>query len=227
MNFLALCQQACRDGGWRAIIPQLPTVVGATGKPGAIVGWVRDAWVDIQNERRDWLFLRKTFSKALTINQMLYTKSDLVLPRLARFLIDTESHRTMTIYDSAIGQADEGELTYIPYNSWLERYERGVHDASRPSYWSMTPARELVLGPKPNKAYVLKGAYRATPQVLAADADVPECPDEFHHLISCEAVRLGHQAGEALQLNAFDSNLYTRLRNGLVLDQTPNITDMY
>lgn len=226
MNFLALCQQACRDGGWRAIIPQLTTVVGASGKPGAIVGWVRDAWVDIQNERQDWLFLRHTFAKALTINQSLYTKTDLTLPRLARFIVDTGCHRTMTLYETAKGQADEGEITYIPYNSWLEMYDRGVVAANRPRDWSMSPQRELLIGPKPDKAYTLKGEYRAQAQVLALDADIPECPDEFHHVISCEAVRLGHQAGEALQLNAVDSNLYSRLRSGLVIDQTPNLTTM-
>lgn len=63
MNFLQICQRACVECGVAsglAIQTALPTVVGATGSLGRVVGWVNDGWTDIQMDHDDWDWLRSS-----------------------------------------------------------------------------------------------------------------------------------------------------------------------
>lgn len=38
------------------------TVTGQTGELARFVSWIADAWQEIQSEREDWLFARKSFT---------------------------------------------------------------------------------------------------------------------------------------------------------------------
>lgn len=63
MNFLQLCQRACIECGvasGSAILTALPTVAGATGSLGRVVGWVADAWSDVQMAFDDWSWMRSS-----------------------------------------------------------------------------------------------------------------------------------------------------------------------
>lgn len=228
MNFLELCQTVARESGTIAGLPSFTTVSNASGRLAKLVGWTSDAWRDIQNERTDWTFLRHSFEKALTIDAMVYTGGGLALdPSVAAWLQDNKKLRTMSLYDPAIGQSDESELSYFDWTVWRQRYDRGTHDAGRPQYWARSPRGELCLGPKPDKAYLLRGEYRRTPQILSADADVPICPEQFHGVIVGEALRLMANSDEAFQVVLAQASRYDRLRNPLVIDQTPPVEDMY
>lgn len=229
MNFLQLCQRTAEKSGTIAGLPSFTSVTGAQGRLSKLVGWVSDAWRDIQNERSDWLFLRQEFSHALTINQTRYTEGDLGLSAIgvSAWSRDTPQIRSMTLYDPDTGQSDEGDLEFVTYESWRRHYDRGSHDANRPSYWTASPARELCVGPKPDKAYVLRGSYRRKAQILAADGDIPICPDQFHGLIVIEALRIMARDDEAFNVIVEKNLDYDRLRAPLVNDQTPPVDDLW
>ena len=129
----------------------------------------------------------------------------------------------MSIYDPAVGRADENTLCQISYDKWRETYDRGVHDKQRPSYWAVSPENELLFGPTPDKVYNVRGKYRLKPQLLAADPDIPEMPEEYHNLIVGEALKLMARSDEAFQVLASYAPQYDRLRNPLVREQTPEI----
>lgn len=222
MDFLALCQATARESGTVAGLPSFNTVTGASGRLEKLVNWVRDAWIGIQNERTDWLFRIASFSEALTIEQMEYTGASFDL-ELAAWLPDTAVLRTMSLYDPAIGQSDEGPLSQRSWATWRQTYDRGIHDPLRPSMWAIAPDGSLVVGPKPDKAYVLRGQYRRKAQRLAVDGDIPIMPEDFHGLIVGEALRLMARADEAFQVLAEKSQRYEQLRAPLVIDQTPQI----
>lgn len=226
MNFLALCKKVARDSGTVAGIPNFNTVVGATGRIEQVVYWTADAWEAIQNERNDWLWMRRTFEKSLLADTNAYTSGSWALPRVSRWLQDRLDHSTTTIFDPAIGKQDEGAISYISYDMWLRMYDRGVHDKNRPSHWSVSPTNEMLFGPTPDKAYTVRGEYRLKPQVLAADADVPEMPDEYHTLIVGETLKIMARSDEAFNTLASLAPQYERLRNPLVREQTPDI-DMW
>lgn len=222
MNFLQLCQAVSLDSGTVAGVPNFTTVTGATGRVAQVVGWVRDAWIDIQNERNDWLWMRKTFTRALVISQISYTATDLGIADFGSMLPDIprEGWHNLSIYETGL-QAQETELWQIDYPLFRSRYQRGVHDANKPSEWSVSPQKSILFGNKPDKAYIVTGEYRPTPQVLALDIDTPEMPVAYHRLIVGEAIRLMARSDEAFQVLGEKAQQYERLRHPLVNEQTP------
>lgn len=226
MNFLEICKKVASDSGTVAGVPNFTTIAGATGRVAQVIGWTSDAWVDIQNERNDWLWMRRVFDKALLADTNTYTAAGLAIPRVSRWLQDRLGYQTFSIYDPAIGRKDEGKISYITYDRWRDIYDSGVHDKSRPSHWSVSPTNELLFGPTPDKVYNVRGEYRLKPQVLTADADVPEMPEEYHRLIVGETLKIMSRSDEAFNALASMAPQYERLRNPLVREQTPDI-DMW
>ena len=224
MTFLDLCRAAANDSGTIAGVPSFTTTVGATGRVEQLVGWVRNAWIDIQNERTDWLWMRKSFSHALTIDKRDYTAAELGITDFGSFWPDSpDEGRTMSLYDPATGQADENSIEQVGWGRYRSRYDFGSHDAQRPSEWAFYN-NKLWVGPKPDKAYVLRGEYRRSPQILTLDSDTPEMPVAFHRLIVAEAIRLMARSDEAWPVVTATTDQYMRLRYPLVREQTPRIS---
>ncbi len=226
MNFLELCQEVAEESGTVAGVPSFTTVVGATGRVKDVVRWVRNAYRDIQNERADWLWMRKTFTESMTIGQTTYTDIGWGLD-VASWFPDTNAHSSIAIYDPLLGTADEGAISHISWGTWHERYERGSHTANRPTEWAVTPQNDLAFGVTPDKAYTVRGEYRMNPQLLAANADIPEMPVAYHGLIVGEALRLMARSDEAFTVIGEKAQQYDRLRYPLVRDQTPQIYDLW
>lgn len=225
MNFLELCQATARESGTVAGLPSFTTVSNATGRIDKLVNWVRDAWVDIQNERTDWLFLLDYFEKPLVPGQTNYAGVSFGL-EVARWMCDTCQRRTMTLYDPDIGKSDEGFINQITWPNWQCRYDRGVHDSTRPQHWAVRPDGTLVIGPTPDKAYILRGEYRRKAQRLAADTDEPIMPSDFHRAIVWRALLNMANSDEAYESLRPLAAQYTAINSALVVDQTPDIHTM-
>lgn len=223
MNFLALCKAVARDSGTVAGVPNFTTVASVTGRVEQVVGWTAQAWIDIQNERNDWNWMRRTFEKPLLADTAAYTAASFTLARVSKWLPDRLNYSTMTLYDPAIGRTDEATLRQISYDRWREMYDRNTHTAQRPSHWAVSPENQLLFGPTPDKVYNVRGEYRPKPQVLALDADIPEMPEEYHGLIVGEALKIMARSDEAFNTLASLAPQYDRLRNPLVREQTPDI----
>lgn len=223
MNFLQLCQKTALESGTVAGLPSFTTVAGATGRIAKLVGWVSDAWVDIQNERTDWLFRCAEFTQPLTIGKMQYdAAADFALnPVLSEWLPDTNYRRTMSLYDPAIGAGDEGEIHQVTYDQWRRCYNFGAQTPNRPVQWAVAPDGRLCVGPVPDKAYVLRGQYRRAAQVLAVDSDVPIIKPEFHGAIIAQAMRNMINSDEAYDSLIPKMQKYEAERYPLVNDQTP------
>lgn len=172
----------------------LPTSInGQTGKLGRVVVWVGRAWNDIQNERPNWRWMRKEFSGKPTIaNTARYTAAAWAITDFANWLTDDpeRGYRPFSLYDPAIGLGDEQELCHIQdYDQWRRRFGRGLQTSQRPNVYAVSPSNEICLGAIPDAAYLVRGEYWKTNQVLAADGDVPECPARFHDAILWRAIR--------------------------------------
>lgn len=223
MNFIQLCQAVARESGSVAGLPSFNTVVGAAGRLAKIVAWVSDAWVQIQSERTDWLFRQNEFSHALIIGQSRYTAADLGLADLGRFLPDTNCRMTMSLYDPATGVADERAIRQGTYEEWRRCYFLGSQTNNRPVMWAQGPDGRLCVGPAPDKAYMLRGLYQRSVQVLAADADTPIMPSDFHNVIVAQALRNMIQSDESFESFNPKALKYEALRNALVMEQTPQV----
>lgn len=225
MNFLQLCQAVASDSGTVAGVPNFITVVGASGRVAQVVGWTRQAYIDLQNEREDWRWMRQTFSHALTIDQIAYTATDLGITDFGGWTPDVpgDDWRSLSIYASG-EQEQESELWQIAYHTFRQRYQRGVHDHNRPTEWAISPQDELLFGTKPDAAYIVTGEYRTAPETLTADADTPSMPVTYHSVIVQEALRLMARSDEAFQVLGAAADQYARLRAGLVRTQTPDVS---
>lgn len=191
-TFLQLCQQVGRDSGLLANNGP-STVVSQTADARKVVNWVIQAWRTIQLSQDHWRWMRKEFSFAsLTPNTARYTATALSITDWARWVTEID---TLTLYLTATGVSDEGELRWMGWHDYRRSYERGTQVAARPVYAAISPADELCFGAKPDLAYTVRGEYYATPQILALDADVPECPTMYHDLIAWKAMELaqGHE----------------------------------
>lgn len=224
-TFLSLVQALARESG--TLSPSLITAVtGQTNRAEKMVYWVQQAWRNIQNRRSDWGWMQTTFSAPITQGQAEYTPTALGIgSRFGTWLTDDSAWmQPISLYDPDIGVTDEGPLTQIEYLDWYHRYGRGYHDQGRPSFYSISPGKALVLGPTPDQAYTLNGIYSKSPQELATNSDVPEMPERYHDLIWMEALRLLLMRDEAYRESAWPEADYARMLSDLEREYLPEIT---
>lgn len=194
-TFLQLVNDLERESGTISQGSRLGTVVGAPGRQEKMVDWVREGWRLIQTARTDWPWMKEEFtSAAVTAGDPRYTATELGINDLQAWVQRRES---LTIYDTALGRADETSLRFFSYEEWKLRWDRGVHADDRPVDAAIDHKGQLCLGSTPNKSYTLRGEYHRRPQVLLNDGDVPWLPEEHHNLIVWRAMVLLGEHDEA------------------------------
>lgn len=194
MTFLQLCQRVAQESGTVAGSLQPSTVIGQTGRLAKFVNWTASAWSDIQLRRSDWLWMEGEFSGETASGTATYAPggAEFNLTRFGEWKPRRYAggDSDITIYLTASGVSDERALLWLPYETFRRQYLRGGASlvTGYPAYVTIDPAQNLRLHPIPNGAYTVRGRYHKSPQVLAADADVPEMPAKFHQLIAWEAL---------------------------------------
>lgn len=223
-NFLALAQKVASDSGVVSGT-QPSTCQNQTGLLGKIVRWTADAWRQIQNAENAWRFMFGEFTGNTLANTPRYTPASWNITDHAEWIHDREmlNDHPYSIYSVALGVSDETRLTEIDFEQWRQSYNRGVQTVGKPRYYAISPANEFCLAPMPDGIYTVKGVYRKAPQVLSADADIPNFPDRFHDLITYRARLLlaeHDEAGFALTTAAGED---ARLMADLRRDQLPTL----
>lgn len=217
MNFLALVQDLARQSGTLAGGTTISAVTGVSGRADKLVDWTIKAWKDIQRQRL-WQWLRVDFDHTLLESTNRYTAASMNLTRFRNWVEDTNYFRAMTLYDPGIGQSDEQELRQISYEAWKLAYGRGSHDPDRPVHWAISPTNEFLVGPTPDQEYALLGEYRKSAQVLAANSDTPEAPEDYHEIIVYRAIQLMAESDESVPTLQMANIEYTRLFSDMVND---------
>lgn len=226
-NYLALVQDLCRESGTLSA-SAITSVTGNTGRAEKMVYWVRKAWENIQNARRDWRWMYAEYTGSLVNGMARYNSASFAAistgGRWGRWAEDDQHLLVMSLYDPAIGTTDEGTLTQIPYWKWYDKYGRGSHDAGRPIEWAISPTNELCFGPTPDDAYTIRHAYWKSPQTLSDNSDTPEMPSRWHDMIVLEAHRL--LLIEAMSFNEAEKiqREVERACSDLAREQLPDIT---
>ena len=221
MDFLTLVNEVARESG--TLGQSIGTVTGATGRAFKIVRWTSQAWEMIQRERSDWTFMSKRFGHALTIGQSRYTAAELGITEFMNWEPDVPGYSPYSLYDPALTQADETPLVVVPLREWETRYDRGLPDQMRPNLVATDTELKFCLGPPPDKAYVLRGAYRRSIQKLTADADTPYIAEDFHAAIVWRALMLLGDDDEAGFEVASSGNQYRILRSAMLRQYTEEI----
>lgn len=222
-TFLQLVNDVARESGTMGG-QTIPTVTGASGRWVKLVGWTRQAWEMIQRERGDWTFLRKEAEVTLVIGQPRYTAAELGLSDVAGWGREVDYDCPYSLYDPAIGRADENRMRTIPYRHWRDIYDIGVHDANRPSTVSVDDERRLCVGPTPDKAYKLRLSYRRAIQSLTGDSDEPYIHEDYHAAVMWRALMLLGDDDESAIETASSAANYLRIRDAMLREYTEEVT---
>ena len=225
-SYLQLCQAVARDSGTVSDLTSPSTVASQTGRLLRIVNWTTEAYEHIQLERDDWRWLRKEFegSTLATVRRYaLNTSSD----RFKHWVFEGErGNETFSVYLPADGQSTEAYLQYEPWDDFRRIYLFGANadDTGKPRIITVDPASQLVFYPIPDAVYTIRGEYYRSPQILAANDDIPEMPLAHHEAIKWRALILLATFDEAFdQIPAWAAFL-KKHRESLIRKDTPRIT---
>lgn len=221
-TFLDLAQKVGSESG-TVQHGRLTTVADPSDRVRKVVRWTRDAYRQIQNAHRAWLWLQDDFEVNVPPGQQRNSAADLGLARWAEWdcRYDSEEHR-FSLYE-ADNQAGEYGLSFQDWRSFYASRLRGVQPTGRPAIFTISPKGEIVLWPSPAKACVLRGPYRQSPQELTDDDDVPEMPAHHHDLIVDVALVLLTTHDEAAATLSLYQMRELRGFSQLERDQLPRI----
>lgn len=219
MNFLQLVQRLRQESFTSGSPPA--TVVGQTGDMRRLVDWISSAWMDIQNEKPDWFFMRQPIQFNTVAGQFSYTAAQAGIASFANYKIDSFRQ-----YNLANGFGSEQRLNFLPYDTWRDLYQyASMRTTSQmPVVFSIDPYKNFVLGPIPNDVYVVNGEGYAMPTELVLDTDRPVMPSQYHMAIVWKALQYYATAEAAPEQLGRGEREYDRLMNRLLDDQMPTIT---
>ncbi len=192
MNLLGLVQSLHHEAKLAGAEPD--AVTGQTGRAADLVRWSIEAWNDIQRDRDGkWNWLRSHFTLDTTAEDPSYAYGncndvgdDAAITRFRRW--DLDSRERPLIYLSADGKATERQLAIDNWTHFRYLYVRATHTAAYPGAIAVDVANNLYLGPTPDAVYRVTGNYWKSNQALAADADIPELPADYHMMIVWRAI---------------------------------------
>ena len=200
-------------------------VTGQTGQLARLESAVSDGSVRLQQDREDWQWMRKSFYVDTVASDGAYAYTDctdtvsvVAIARFARWYQDC-----FKAYLSTDGVGTEYPLVWLDWETFRRIYRYGTQTDGKPVYVSMDPTQAFVLGPKPSAVYRVSGDYQIGPQIMTANADVPEMPTRFHDLIVYEAMVEHGFNSVAPEVIRFAQSEGTRLRAALELDQLPQV----
>lgn len=228
MTFLELCKFTHRYlGGGQDLPGTAPTTtVGQTDYLFEIVNWINDAYSNIQQESRDWNWLRAratlpvviaTNTITRTTAQVTHTDYDYLLPLVSNGAI------FCLIYDPTIGVGDQTYCNFIPYEEWRGWKDRGVLPSGKPGYFTIRPDFTIELSPKPDKNYTLIADYRKTLDVLSGDSDTPLMPSQYHESIAWQACLLWAAQRESPNKYEIFKKQYDDMLRRMKNEQIPDI----
>lgn len=176
----------------------LVTVDGATGENLDVVGWVNEAWMELQLARPNWKWKRS--SRLLGAGASFPTVQGtwsyplgtgvgtvgILEADFGSWLRETFRGQTTTV-----GVRDELFLDWIDYDVWRDAYAYGAQQlmATRQVAIAIGPDNSVCLGPFPNSLYTLTADYMTAATEMEDDTDVPTgLPEQFHMMIVYKAM---------------------------------------
>lgn len=154
MNFLQLCQRSREKCGISGSGPA--AVTGQSGEMLRVINWVNEAWMEIQNSRTNWMWMRGEFTFNTVAAQQAYTTTEAGVAA-------THSHwwmDTLRIYRADVGVNDEQHLHQTDYADFRDVYQFSARMNGRPTAVAVRPwDQALLLGPVPERTYTVVGEY--------------------------------------------------------------------
>lgn len=218
LNFLQMVQRLRQESGTSGSAPT--TTVNQIGDIKRLVDWVATAWMDIQNEKTDWFFMRQPISFNTVAGQQVYSAAQCGVASFGNFKFDS-----FRFYRVSAGHPSELLLNYLLYDDFRNVHLFGSNRdrIQLPINFSIDPSKNFVIGPTPDDIYNVNGEGFAMPTELSIDTDRPTMPSQYHMAIVWRALMYYGQFEAAPEAYSHGQNEYTRLMRRLYADQAPMI----
>ena len=218
MNKLELVQRLRRKCGVTGADP-----TSLTGQPediARLIDWINEAWMDIQLQRQDWHWMREAFSVALTNGQATYTPAQCGITSFGNWAIDNFRN-----YVTATGTQSEIFMDYVAYESWRDTYYYGANRSvyTRPIVATITPDKQLALGPIGSDAYTVTGSYYKLATEMATDSATPSLPEQFHMAIVYRAMMFYGAFEAAQEVYSEGDAEFKKMMSRITLNQLPDM----
>lgn len=162
------------------------TVVNALGDQARAVNRIRDAWRELQQEPRNWRWMRESVTATLTVDDGQYTTTDLGIQADFDSFWPDGMHYAPEVLDASDNVL--ARLDWLPYDEFRHGY-MAVQSSGTPMVWSVAPGGDLLLAPAPSEAGMqIRIDYKHAIQELTLDADTPDMPAKHHLLLVWKAL---------------------------------------
>lgn len=219
MTYLQLCNKLIEKCGITG--GSLASVTGQTGEAARVVGWVNEAYVNIQEVHSTWSFLRRNVSFTTTDGKGSYTPAECGVTDLADWKMDSFRR-----YITSVGVRSEVFLGEIPYDQYRNTYLYGNLRLTTgdPISISVGPDLSLNLGLIPGSVgYTVVGEYFREPYDLVNASDTPVFPARYHMLVVYRAMMMYGMYEAAQEVYAEGLALYNSMIRRLSRDQLEDV----
>lgn len=176
-TFLEICNAVNNKVGLQGSISD---VTNPKGLQRNIVESVRDAWLDIQRDRKDWTFLygeNTLFST--TADQVTYTPTEVFGSASAAEDLSQYLKNNGIFYSYR-------PLSFIPYE-YVPYKDNTV--GGEPLWYSFNDLNNNLILNRPSDSYSLVIRYRRSIQNLSVNTDEPIMHEDYHNAIEYAAIR--------------------------------------
>ena len=191
-----------------------------------LIDWTNEAWMYLQSFRPDWLWMRKSMSFPTSTLVPTYSIADMkaLTPSFTDF--GNWQPNTFRNYVTTVGQQSEIMMEHIGYESWRDTYAFGAprFTSTRPLEVAIGPGQSLNLGPTPITGYTVSGDYFSVPTEMAADADTPALPTQFHMAIVYKAMMFYGASESATEVYQEGEVEFAKMLRGIADQQLNKIS---
>lgn len=141
--------------------------------------WVADQWSIIERDpKRDWSWQRRSAPAfTLVIGKPDYLPADFSLTDFSAWWPEGRLYRPY-VYRAGAPSATV-RLRWVPLDFFKQQYQDQAQLAGVPQVWTQTATGQLLLGPTPSEAFLLKADWKGAVTRLADDADALPLPDDL------------------------------------------------
>ena len=228
MNYLTICQTFARKVG----IPTsgfLTAVNPTSAELTRVVGWVDEAWNEIQTLRDDWHWMRESTSWVTSSGGYSYalgTGAGTVGITADTFGKWCTNDGVFRNYPTASGNASEIMMDFEPdYDTWRNLYLlSGTRSTrTRPHTYAIAPDKSILLGPVPDSGYTVTADYFSAPTAMTQDNEIPAIPARYHYLLIYRAMMLYGEFESAPEVYGAGERGWSKMWAALESDQLDRV----
>lgn len=200
MDFLDICKRVDTMSGVQGHIDGVKNVVGAQA---VIVNAVAESFVDLQNDRLNWEWMRRTVQFGAVPDQQDYAVNDIfqtspVVQAAAAANFDPTAeyilfgrwrrdnpHTSHFIekMDASGNRVYRHRLIYVDHDYFRAAFNDS-QATGQPSHFTYKPNDNTIqLHPVPDERYFIYADYYVEPQLLQHNTEIPILPLPFHMML--------------------------------------------